>query len=179
MIKDLAYYGDTCLRKKCKGVEDFNSEVKNLAQNLIETLLEHDGAGLAAPQIGECTRMFVIRYKNGMDSEGRPLISSPKVYINPTLSNPSTQMMNHGEGCLSIPGIYEEVSRPFSINIEAMDINGEKFTEEVNGWRAKVIMHENDHINGVLFIDRIDPKSRKKIDENLKAIRKKYNSPHN
>ena len=93
MIKDLAYYGDTCLRKKCKKVEDFNSEVKNLAQNLIETLLEHDGAGLAAPQIGECIRMFVIRYKNGMDSEGRPLISSPKVYVNPTLSNPSTEMM--------------------------------------------------------------------------------------
>lgn len=175
MIRDIVYYGDKRLRTKCSEIKEITDEVRVIATDLIESVLEHDGAGLAAPQIGECVRMFVIRYENGMDEEGMPFYCPPKLYINPKLSKPSNEMMVHGEGCLSIPGIYEVVSRPLSITVEAMDIEGNTFIEEVNGWRAKAIMHENDHLNGVLFIDRIDPKRRKKIESPLKSLKKKFN----
>ncbi|QVL57134.1 MAG: peptide deformylase [Simkaniaceae bacterium] len=175
MIKDLLYYGNPGLRKKCVEVTEITDEVKQIAQDLIETVLEKDGAGLAAPQIGYFVRMFVSRYDNGTDSEGWPILCPPKIYINPVLSKPSERVDTHGEGCLSIPGIYEEVTRPWEIHVDAMDLEGNIFTEVTTGWRARNVMHENDHINGVLFIDRIDPKKRKKIDPVLRSIKKKYN----
>lgn len=175
MIKDLLYYGNPGLRKKCEEVGEITDEIRQIAQDLIETVLEKDGAGLAAPQIGYYVRMFVSRYENGADSEGWPILCPPKIYINPVLSKPSERVDTHGEGCLSIPGIYEEVTRPWEIHVQAKDLDGNPFTEVTTGWRARNIMHENDHINGVLFIDRIDPKKRKKIDPDLRSIKKKYN----
>ncbi len=176
MIKDFLYYGHQGLRKKCDEVTEITDEIKQIAQDLIETVLEKDGAGLAAPQIGYFVRMFVSRYDNGADGEGWPILCPPKIYINPKFSNPSTTLNTHGEGCLSIPGVYEEVTRPLEIDVEAMDLDGKIFTERVTVWRARNIMHENDHINGVLFIDRIDPKQRKKIEPFLRDLKKKYNS---
>jgi len=178
MLLDLKYYGDSDLRKKCVTIEEITDEIKHLAQNLIETVLEHDGAGLAAPQVGQFHRIFVLRYADGMDSEGLPILCPPQVYINPILSNPSQEIISHGEGCLSIPGIYEKVSRPRTIDIEYMDINGNVHKETATDWRARAIMHENDHLNGVLHIDRIHPKRKKKIDSALREIKKKYNHPH-
>jgi len=178
MILDLKYYGDSDLRKKCEPIKEINDEIRQLAQDLIETVLEHDGAGLSAPQVGQFHRIFVVRYENGTDSEGWPILCPPKVYINPKLSNPSTEIINHGEGCLSIPGIYEKVSRPRTITIEYMDLDGNIQVEEATDWRARAIMHENDHINGVLFIDRIHPKQKKKIEQALRELKKKYNHPH-
>ncbi|MGE0197570.1 MAG: peptide deformylase [Simkaniaceae bacterium] len=178
MIKGLIYYGHPGLRKKCVEVESITDAIRQLAQDLIESVLDQDGAGLAAPQIGYYVRMFVTRYDNGMDGEGWPIFCPPKIYINPKLSKPSNEIITHGEGCLSIPGIYEKVGRPASIHVEAMDLDGNIFTEESTGWRARNIMHENDHLNGVLFIDRIHPNRRKKIESHLQALKKKYNTPH-
>ena len=175
MIKDLLYYGNSGLRKKCVEVKEITAEVKQIAQDLVETVLQKDGAGLAAPQIGYLVRMFVSRYDNGADSEGWPILCPPKIYINPILSEPSKKVATHGEGCLSIPGISEEVTRPWEIHVEAMDLEGNTFTEIATGWRARNIMHENDHLNGVLYIDRIDPKKRKKMEPVLRSIKKKYN----
>jgi len=175
MIKDLVYYGNSSLRKRCDEVAEITNEIKEIAQDLIDTVIDKDGAGLAAPQIGYPVRMFVSRYENGADDEGWPVLCPPKIYINPKLSTPSSEVDTHGEGCLSIPGIYEEVIRPLSIEVEAMDLGGNTFTETTTGWRARNIMHENDHINGVLFIDRIDPNRRKKIEKALNDIKKKYN----
>lgn len=175
MIKDLLYYGHPGLRKKCPEVTDITDEIRQIAQDLIETVFEKDGAGLAAPQIGYYYRIFVSRYENGADSEGMPILCPPKIYINPKLSKPSSEMDTHGEGCLSIPGIYEKVTRPYSIEVEAMDLDGNIFNETATGWRARNIMHENDHINGVLFIDRIHPNRRKKIEPVLRDLKKKHN----
>jgi len=178
MILDLKYYGNPVLRKKCKVIEKITDEVRQLAQDLIETVLAENGAGLAAPQVGHCVRMFVIRYDNGMDEEGMPFLCPPKIYINPKLSQPSEGMFSHDEGCLSIPGILAKVTRPCNITVEAMDLSGNIFTEKTTGWRAKAIMHENDHLNGVLFIDRVHPRIKKKIDPALKELKKKHNHPH-
>ncbi|MDJ0651897.1 MAG: peptide deformylase [Simkaniaceae bacterium] len=174
MIKDLLYYGNPGLRKKCTKVNEINSAVKQIAQDLIDTVLQKDGAGLAAPQIGYFVRMFVSRYDNGADPEGWPILCPPKIYINPILSNPSERKDTRGEGCLSIPGVYEQVTRPWQIHVQAIDLEGKISTEVASGWRARNIMHENDHINGVLYIDRIDPRKRKKIDPALRALKKKY-----
>lgn len=173
MIRDLLYYGNPGLRKKCAQVKEINDEVKQIAQDLIETVLDKDGAGLAAPQIGCFVRIFVSRYDNGADSEGWPVLCPPKIYINPILSQPSEKVDTHSEGCLSIPGIYGEVTRPWEIHVQAMDLEGNIFSEVATGWRARNIMHENDHINGVLYIDRIDPRTRKKIKPDLLALKKK------
>lgn len=176
MIRDLIYYGHPGLREKCEEIKEVTDEVRQLAQDLIDTVQEKQGAGLAAPQIGVYLRMFVSCYENGADSEGWPILCPSKIYINPVLSKPSQENYTHGEGCLSIPGLYEEVTRPAEIYVEAMDINGNMFSEMTTGWRAKNIMHENDHLNGVLYIDRIDSKKRKKLESALKALKKKYNS---
>ncbi|MCB1085278.1 MAG: peptide deformylase [Chlamydiia bacterium] len=174
MIKDLVYYGDPLLRKKCQEVEEITDDIRQIAQDLIETALEKDGAGLAAPQIGYEVRMFVSRYENGEDKEGWPILCPPKIYINPKLSKPSEKMDTHNEGCLSIPGIYEKVTRPYEIHVEAMDLDGKIFTEVATGWRARNIMHENDHLNGVLYIDRIAPNQRKRLEPHLRELKKNF-----
>lgn len=174
MIRELLYYGNSGLRKKCVTVEKINDEIKQIAQDLTDTVFKKDGAGLAAPQIGYFVRMFISRYDNGENAEGLPILCSPKIYINPILSRPSERRKTLSEGCLSIPGIYEDVTRPWEIHVEALDLDGNPFTEVATGWRARNIMHENDHINGVLYIDRIDPKRRKKIEPHLRMLKNKY-----
>ncbi|WP_420420900.1 peptide deformylase [Simkania sp.] len=175
MLRDLTYFGNPVLRKKCEQVHEITDEIRRLGQDLMETVLAMDGAGLSAPQVGELYRIFVICYANGQDSEGWPIICPPCVFINPILSSPSTEMITHGEGCMSIPGIYEKVTRPRTIEVEYMDLEGKMHKEIATDWRARAVMHENDHLNGVLNIDRIHPKRKKKIEGALRDIKKKYN----
>ena len=167
--RDLVRYGSKILREKCEPVGEIDDHIKELVADMIETMDASRGIGLAAPQIGEKLNLFVLR---DLLDDGETLSPEAKVYINPTLSSPSKQIVSEKEGCLSIPGIKEEVRRPHSIVIEATDINGNKFTEELSGFNARVRMHENDHINGVLFIDRLDARKRKKIDPILKKMEK-------
>ena len=173
MIKKLLYYGHPGLRKKCEEIKEITDEIRQVAEDLIDSVKEYNGAGLAAPQIGYFVRMFVCCYDNGRDDDGMPILCPPKIYINPVLLKPSQETFTHAEGCLSIPGIHAEVTRPEKIYVEALDLEGNPFSEMTTGWRAKNIMHENDHLNGALYIDRIEPKERKKIEPALKALKKK------
>lgn len=174
MTKSLIYYGHPGLRKKCEKVQKITDDIYKISQQLIEVVLDKNGAGLAASQINEHIRIFVICYDNDTKNPGKAITCSPKIYINPILSNPSKETTIHKEGCLSIPGIYEKVERPHSILLKAIDLNGHEIVEEATGWRARAIMHENDHLNGMLFIDRIPLKMRKKIEPALKQIKKKW-----
>jgi len=160
MLLQIRYYGDKILRVKCKPVEKITDEIRTLAANMIETMDAAKGAGLAAPQVGLDLRIFVLR--------------NPIVYINPILSNLSHEKETDTEGCLSIPGLRAEVDRPLKIRVEAMGIDGVPFAEEVEGYNARVRMHENDHLNGVLYIDRLKLRARKKLEPALKEIQKKY-----
>lgn len=175
MKRDIAYYGHPALRKKALEISEINDEVKELVQDLIDTLNEHPGWGLAAPQIGVSSRVFVTNIPDDVESEEKqpPVL---KVWINPKITILGDDYWTHGEACLSIPGIYEEVERPFKLIIEALDQNGNPVKEEVSGWHARLYCHENDHLNGVLCIDRIDPKRRRVIEPELRAIKKKH--PH-
>lgn len=175
MSRPILYYGNPALRTRCKRVEKIDEKALEVCNDLIEGVIEHNGAGLAAPQIGYFLRIFVARYGAEKDKSGRPLLlEKPKVYINPILSNPSKEQLPHNEGCLSLPDIYEEVNRPVEIDVEAMDIEGNPFVERATEWHAWVVMHENDHLNGVLLIDRLPLKRRKQLEEHLRALKKKY-----
>jgi peptide deformylase len=173
MLLKIYYYGHPILRKRCEPVKEITDQIRQLAQDMIETMDKSDGAGLAAPQVGHSIRMFVLR--NYVFTEGGHwALSEPKVYINPKLTNPSEHVVSDTEGCLSIPGLRLHVERPDKITVEAMDLEGKTFIEELEGYNARVRMHENDHINGVLFIDRVDVNTRNRIEPILKEIKKKY-----
>jgi peptide deformylase len=167
----ICYYNHPVLRKHCAPIVEITDEIRQLAAAMIELMDKSDGIGLAAPQVGHPIRLFVCRnYIFGEDKTWT--LSEPKVYINPKLSSPSDRLLVDTEGCLSFPKLRLEVERPDRIVVEAMDIHGNLFREEVEGYNARVRMHENDHLNGVLFIDRIDANTRKKIDPLLREIKR-------
>ena len=165
-------YGDPLLRKKCQSIADVTEEVRQLVQDLIETMYARKGAGLAASQVGHLVRIFVA-CKYVEDPEGHVVLTPPKVYINPKLSSYSEEVEEAEEGCLSIPGIRASVVRPHKVTIEALDLDGTPFQEEETGYNARVLMHENDHLNGVLFIDRLDTRTRNKLEPHLRSLKKK------
>ncbi|MCF7806599.1 MAG: peptide deformylase [Simkaniaceae bacterium] len=176
MVKlPLCYFGHPVLRKKCAELKEITDEIRTLVDNLKETISPPYDVGISAPQVGKPIRLFITNVI-GEDENWHPLFGEPQVFINPVLSDPSDTRICVPEGCLSIPGVYGDVWRPESITIEAMDIEGNLFKERATGYRARVIMHENDHINGVLFIDRLDPKDRRRIEHSLQAIKRKYRS---
>lgn len=173
MILKLRYYGDPILRQTAKPVEAITDEVREICSNMLETMKHYDGIGLAAPQVGYLLRIFVsnVAYE---DEKGELHLGEPKIYINPILTHPSEALVERSEGCLSIPKLYLAIARPLSIHLEATDIEGNPFHEECYGYQARNRMHENDHLNGVLFVDRIKGKRRTEIEPALRRIKQQY-----
>lgn len=174
MIRDLVYYGDARLRAKCEPVGEITDEVRAIARDLIDSMRAHNGAGLAAPQVGILLRMFAMCYV-GTDREGWPIIGEPRIIINPKIVNYSEEVWMADEGCLSLPALRGQVERPAKITIQAIDLEGKPYTWEIeDAWVARNFLHEHDHLNGVLYIDRMSKGARKRIEPDLKAIKKKY-----
>ena len=173
MQRPIIYYGNALLRTQCKAVERIDQQLIQLVNDMIETMDASSGIGIAAPQVGVGLRLFVLR--NYLDDESNSL-SAPLVYINPKIIKVSKEAEEDVEGCLSIPGLRAKVRRPSKITIEAMDLSGRVFTEEIEGYNARVRLHENDHINGVLFIDRLPARVKKKIEPELKVIKERFSS---
>lgn len=171
----LRYYGDPILREKSKPIEEITDEIKELAQYMIEFADNHNGIGLAAIQLGIPIRLFVLR-DYLIEPDGKWVISpEAKVFINPKIISKSEETEPDTEGCLSVPGLQVgPIERPVKVCIEATNLEGEVFTEEREGMNARVSFHENDHLNGVLHIDRVSPNIRKKLESDLQAIKKKY-----
>ena len=174
MILPLIYLGNPRLRLHCEEVKEITPEIKQLCLDMIETMDANNGVGLAAIQVDKLLRIIVVRPVLENDNNETTL-GEAQVYISPKLSSPSDETQSLSEGCLSIPGLHLEVERPLTIHVEALDIDGNKISREINGYLARQIMHENDHLNGVLFIDRLPAKKRKEIDPDLKIIIDKYN----
>ncbi len=173
MNQPLIYYGNPILRQKCTEVTAITDDIRAFIQDLHDTMLETNGIGISAPQLGRSLAIFFTRYPIE-DEKGQYTTAPVKLYINPKLSKPSSETWCHEEGCLSIPKVYAEVERPVRITITAQDIDGNEFTEELTGWAARVAMHENDHLNGVLFIDRISKKKRNEIEAKLRQLKKEH-----
>lgn len=167
--------GNPILRKKSTAVEQFDAELKAIIQNLSDTLEQVNGWGLAAPQIGISKSVFITSVPSN-EREWKEGSSPPiKVYINPKIIAYSKESWVMEEGCLSIPNIYVDVERPKSIRIRAQDENGTWFEEELQALPARCCLHENDHLNGVLIIDRASQRDRKRIEKDLARIKRSHN----
>lgn len=175
MLLPLAYYGNPILRKKAAPVKEINDEIRKLVADMIETMKAKDGIGIAAPQVHHSLALFVTRAPV-MQADGEWIEGEIRVFINPKISGVSNEQNCYSEGCLSIPKLYGDVYRPNKITVQAQDLDGNTFVEDFVGFPARVILHENDHINGVLFIDRLEAKERKQIESQLREIKKKFPS---
>ena len=142
-LRNIRKYGDDVLRKKCREVEEIDKRTITLIKDMFETMYEADGVGLAAPQVGILKRLFVIDIGDG-----------PLVFINPEILETSGKQIGE-EGCLSIPGEVEEVMRPNYVRARAINEKGEEFEIEAEELLARAILHEYDHLNETLFIDRV------------------------
>lgn len=158
MLLRITKIGEEILRQKAQPVEEINDEIRQLANDMLETMIDADGVGLAAPQIGRSIRMFVIMADDDVK----------RVFINPQIIKTSNEVGPYDEGCLSIPQVYETIVRPLQVTVQAYDENGKRFTLDADGLLARCIQHENDHLDGVLYIDHGDPDFAQKTEEQFK-----------
>ncbi|MBS0623216.1 MAG: peptide deformylase [Verrucomicrobia bacterium] len=173
MSLQMRYYGDPILRQHAKPIDHVTEEIVLLARDMIEVMQKQNGIGLAAPQVGVALRIFVTTVYPDQE-DGESTYGEPRVFINPVISHPSADLVEMSEGCLSIPGVSEFVWRPESIEFEAMDLEGNIIKERISGFWARVCMHEIDHLNGVLYVDRIKGKVRNKLEPILRRIKKEH-----
>jgi peptide deformylase len=173
MILPIVAYGDSILREKCKNIEDSYSDLDILIANMWQTMYKSEGIGLAAPQIGSPIRLFVIDTKQ-MAERKKPakFTGIKKVFINAEIIEEVGEEWKYEEGCLSIPGIREEILRKPNLKITYLDENFEQHTEEFDGINARVIQHEYDHIEGILFIDHLKSLKKKLLQPKLQKIAK-------
>lgn len=183
MVLPIVVYGDPVLRKKCVDIEKTHENLPQLIQNMYETMYDAHGVGLAAPQIGKAIRLFVIDASPfaEVDEDEEPEFSEEemkqmdgfkKTFINARILEETGEEWKFNEGCLSIPKIREDVLRKPTLKIEYYDEKFKKHTETYSGVIARVIQHEYDHIEGVLFTDKISPFKRKLISGKLTDISK-------
>ena len=172
--RKLVYYGHPALRTSAPPIEEITDEVRQIAADLLRVFNSHNAAGIASHQIGEPIRMFIVAV-DSRESDGVGFMVEPKFFINPKIEILGDETRTELEGCISIPNLWESVTRPYRIRITALDLDGNEFTEESFGYRARNTLHENDHLNGVLHIDRISPIRKKQITPLLKKIKKKHN----
>ena len=170
---DLAYLGHPILRKKTQVVATIDQPILDLIRHMKAVVVSHRGLGLAAPQVGAQVAILVACFPKPSE-DGAIVPGDPKIFINPKISDPSPEEWVEEEGCLSIPKVYAQVRRPRSITVVYQDEQGVSHTERLSGWPAKIVMHENDHLNGVLFIDRLEPKDRHELAADLDRIKKHY-----
>jgi peptide deformylase len=141
---EILLLGSEVLHQKAEPVQAVDDSTRALIAQMFTLMNAHKGVGLAAPQVGVLARLFVITADDGVQ----------RVFINPHIIAASEEMIEREEGCLSIPGTYGNIVRPSRITVQALDERGKKFVLEADGLLARAIQHENDHLDGVLFLDR-------------------------
>ncbi len=171
-ILPLAYFGNPILQRKAQEISLISPSITTLIEEMIETMDISDGIGLAAPQVHHPIRLFIIRTPIEND-RGQLDFGEVKVFINPVLLSVSDNRGKEIEGCLSIPHLRLPVERPTEGVIEYTTLEGKRLTESVSGWQARIIMHEYDHIEGILFIDRVSKEERAKIAPFLDSLQKR------
>lgn len=180
MILPIVAYGDPVLKRKADEVEQSHPDLQTLIDNMFETMYEASGVGLAAPQIGKSIRLFVIDGSpfadKDEDEEDDPLAEGidgfKKVFINPQILEENGEEWAFNEGCLSIPKVREDVYRKPKIRVQYFDENWQKHDEIFEGYKARIIQHEYDHIEGILFTDKLSAIRKKLISKKLANISK-------
>jgi peptide deformylase len=175
MILPVVKYGEPVLRKKGAKVEAVTPEIRQLIADMFETMYDARGIGLAAQQIGRALQLTVIDVQeitdrpSTLELDGKPAdVASimPLVLINPELK-PVGDFIEGPEGCLSFPEIFADISRPESVDVKALDREGKPIQFRCGGLLARAIQHENDHLNGILFIDRMSSKAKAEVQQEL------------
>ncbi len=178
MSLPICNYGDPVLRAKGARIENFDEDLDRLIEAMLETMDEAQGVGLAAQQIGKAIQLTVIDVSpvedrpSSMKVRGEEVDPSdfmPLILINPELK-PFGERIAGPEGCLSFPEVYDEVTRPASVAVKAQDEDGEVIEFECGGLLARVVQHETDHLNGILFIDRMDREAKERHREAIETI---------
>jgi peptide deformylase len=150
---EILYLGNELLCQKADPVKPIDGEYKRIAQEMIDIMHQGKGCGLAGPQVGLMKRIFVVHIEG----------DEPRVFINPSITETSPDREVYEEGCLSVPGIWADVIRPRTVQVQAWNERGRPFTLKADGILARTIQHEYDHLEGILFIDRLPESHRNKI----------------
>jgi peptide deformylase len=166
-LLQIRIFPDEVLRAECAPVEAFDDQLRRLVDDLVETMHAAPGVGLAAPQVGVEKRVMVVDLSVGEDPE------QIHVFVNPEIVEESGAVADF-EGCLSIPGLSEKVERPQTIRVRARDASGEPFEIEAEDWLARAICHEIDHLDGVLFVDRLRGLRREKARRALRKLAREH-----
>jgi peptide deformylase len=179
MILEIVKYGEPVLRQKGAKIENVSSEIKKLIADMFETMEANHGVGLAAQQIGRALQLTVIDVRGAqkerpstLEIDGQPAELDrimPLVLINPTVT-PAAEPVAGSEGCLSFPEIFGEITRPESVDVSALDGKGKSIFFRCGGLLARAVQHETDHLNGILFIDRMERKVKAEIQDDLDVL---------
>jgi peptide deformylase len=178
MILEIVKYGSPVLRQKGARIESITPDIKKLIADMFETMEENHGVGLAAQQVGVAKQLTVIDVRavtdrpSTLEIDGQPAdVASimPLVLINPEVK-PAGEPATGGEGCLSFPEIFAEISRPGTVNVKALDAKGKPIAFRCGGLLARAVQHETDHLNGLLFIDRMDKKTKLELQPELDEL---------
>jgi len=162
-VRPVRIFGDPVLRQKAAEVKAFDDTLRELVTDLFDTMKAYNGVGLAANQVGVAQRVFVVEVP--LDDEKRERL----VIVNPVIDEREGKESLE-EGCLSMPGVYEDVVRPTSLRLRALDEHGQPFERHVEGFLARAIQHEADHLDGVLFTDRLSALRRQFLRRQLDAL---------
>jgi len=162
-VRPVRVYGDPVLRERAREVTEFDDSLRALVADMFETMHAYNGVGLAANQVGVAQRVLVVDVPIDDDHRERHTL------VNPVLSEPSGNETGE-EGCLSIPGIYEDVKRALRLHVRAQDEHGRTVEFDAGGYLARAIQHEVDHLDGVLFIDRLGPLKKQFLRRPLEAL---------
>jgi peptide deformylase len=163
-LREIVLLGDPVLRAEAEEIEDFDKDLGSLVRDMFETMYHAEGIGLAAPQVGISKRLIVIDLRHEDEPAARLAIVNPRVVWSSDDTEKST------EGCLSIPGMEEVVRRPYSVTIEGFTPEGDPMTVEAEELFARALQHEIDHLDGVLFIDRVSALKRRMLMKKWKKL---------
>ncbi len=178
MLLEIVQVGDPVLREKCAEITEITEEIIALAENMLETMYQANGVGLAAPQIGRALRLAVIDVSHDPEcvsfmtvngEEVDMLEYMPLVFLNPVMELSGPRSVET-EGCLSIRGVRAPVGRPSIVRVKFQELDGSIIEVETDGLLARAFQHEIDHLNGVLFLDRLSPAAKMAIRKQLKGI---------
>jgi len=178
------YYGDPVLRQEASKIDNVNGEVKSFAERMLDSMQKNDGIGLAATQVGSTIRIITLDLASSSDpaadqiSTGEKLLlpRMPLTLVNPLIIRYSEEQAEADEGCLSIPGIYAPVTRPTSIFLHAQMLNGESVHVECGNMLARCLQHEIDHLNGIMFVDRVKKHFFEEIRSELDELEKQISA---
>jgi len=171
-VLDIVTLPNPILRRKMRPVTQFDTDLQTLIDNMIETMREAPGVGLAAPQVGQSLQLSVIETLSKVDEAGNEIEDSRELFViaNPEIVWRSRDELLGVEGCLSIPGYVGEVARAEKIRVRAQDRFGRKIRLRLAGWTARIFQHEIDHLNGILYIDKLTAKENFWTEEEFQAI---------